>query len=281
MEQYDLVVFSVIRNGIQNGYPFVEAYSSWFEYCDQVYVLDGFSTDGTDIVLNHLSQINHKFVYDRAKWPESNIGGSAIAKFTNECLSKVNNKGQRLVYIQADEILERSTREKIFACTHQTVELTRYVLFWNSFFKIIRFENDNSRSRSTIWHAIKLFPSTANIKSVGDGLSFELKDQEIVQWDDEVLHYGWNFPINILQKHANHYNLYSGDARYRKRAVLAAHLLSKNEYSTRLLDALDPEYINLARPFLGNHPDCVQHLLGQHCYDPYVGLNLLRSGVKW
>ena len=61
-----LTVFSIIRNGIQNGYPFVEAYGSWFGYCDHVFVLDGQSTDGTQLILDELSQIEEKFSYASA-----------------------------------------------------------------------------------------------------------------------------------------------------------------------------------------------------------------------
>ena len=281
MAKHDLVVFSVIRNGIQNGYPFVEAYSSWFNYCDQVFVLDGCSSDGTDVVLRHLSQINPRFGYGRAPWPETGVGGSSIAEFTNQCLETVRSKAERLVYIQADEILERETREKLSRWVQGAVEFTKYVLFWNSFYRVIRFENNAERSRATTWRAIKLFPSAASVRSTGDGLSFELDGVPIAQWDDEVLHYGWNFAVNILQKHANLVNLYSDNSIYRRRAILATRMLSANEHSTALLDALDPQYVDLVRPFLGTHPDCVQHLLGQQCYDPYVGLALLRYGVNW
>lgn len=281
MSKHDLIVFSIIRNGIQNGYPFVEAYGSWFNYCDQVFVLDGCSTDGTDVVLRYLSQINSKFVYERARWPQIHIAGNSIAMFTNQCLDIIRSRAMRLVYIQADEVLERKTREKLSHCIQGAVEFTKYVLFWNSFYKIIRFENNTDRSRATSWKAIKLFPSSAQVKSTGDGLSFKLDGVPIVQWDDEVLHYGWNFPINILQKHANHANLYSDNSRYRRRAVLAADMLSRHQYSTAHLESLDPGYIRSAQPFIGRHPSCVQHLLGQQYYDPYVGLGLLQDGVNW
>lgn len=280
--KHDLIVFSVIRNGILNGYPFVEAYSSWFNYCDRVFVLDGYSADGTDVVLRHLAQISRKFAFERAPWPKTRRGGTSIASFTNQCLGIVRSRAKRLVYIQADEIFGRETRKKLSVWKREdAVELTRYVLFWNSFHRVIRFESDTDRSRSTEWKAIKHFPSSASVRSIGDGLSFEVKGVPVTQWDNEVLHYGWNFPVNIVQKHANHMNLYSDNPRYRRRGILATRMLAENVYPRVLLDRLDPEYIDLARPFLGQHPACVHHLLGRQCYDPYVGLMLLRNGVNW
>lgn len=282
MAKHDLVVFSVLRNGIANGYPFVEAYGSWLPYCDRIFILDGGSTDGTDTVLAHLAALSPKFTFERGQWPTSKLGGSSIAQFTNTCLEMVRPQAQRLVYIQADEILERPTRQRLAQHRAGAVELMRYILFWNSFHKVIRFESDGQRARSTAWKAIKLFPANADFSSCGDGLTFEIRGATPVDhWQDEVFHYGWNFPVNILQKHSSHANLYSDNPRYLKRAATSARMLLEGKYDLELLDAMDPEYINRCQPFIGFHPACVQHLLSQTCYDPYVGLSLLRQGVQW
>ena len=45
----------MIRNGVLNGYPFVEAYASWTRFADRILVVDGESTDGTDRVLADLA----------------------------------------------------------------------------------------------------------------------------------------------------------------------------------------------------------------------------------
>jgi hypothetical protein len=281
MTHNDITVFSVIKNGIQNGYPFVEAYASWSNYCDKIFVLDGHSDDGTDIVLRELSRILPNFEFQRAPWPPLVPGGSSIAHFTNMCLSTVKKTADRLIYVQADEIFEKQTREKLSNYYGGAVELTQYILFWNSFYKIIRFENNKDTSRSTLWKAIKLFPSIADVTSIGDGLTFQIRDIPINQWNDEVFHYGWNFPVNILQKHASHVNLYSDNPQYQYRALHAGNFLKSRNYSRQDLEDLDPQYHDIARPFKGKHPDCVHHLLGMNFYDPYVGLTLLKNGVKW
>lgn len=277
----DLVVFSAIRNGINNGYPFVEAYGSWLNYCDRIFILDGNSDDGTDIVLRQLSKISPKFVFEKAPWPTASEQGSSIAQFTNQCLDIVRPMADRLIYMQADEILEKRTREKLSQWHGGPVELTKYVLFWNSFHRVIRFQQDSTRSRSTEWHSIKFFLSSSKARSVGDGLSFDVSNEQVTCWDDEVLHYGWNFPINILQKHTSHVRLYSDYPIYRKRAKDAAAMLYQRAFSREALDALDPQYLNIARPFIGRHPDCVQHLVDKTYYDPYLGLSLLRNSVIW
>lgn len=277
----DLVVFSAIRNGINNGYPFVEAYGSWLNYCDRIFILDGNSDDGTDVVLRQLSKISSKFVIERAAWPTANEHGSSIAQFTNQCLDIVRPMAERLVYVQADEILEKETRRKFFQWHSGPVELTRYVLFWNSFYRVLSFQDDLNRSRSTEWHSIKFFPASSEVTSIGDGLSFKVSNESVVQWNDEVFHYGWNFPINILQKHTSHVHLYSNYPIYRKRAKEAATMLKKHNYLRDALDAMDPQYRENAKPFIGQHPDCVQHLIDKTYYDPYLGLVLLRNAANW
>jgi len=277
----DFVVFSALKNGILNGYPFVEAYGSWLNYCDRIFILDGNSDDGTDVVLRQLSKISPKFIIEKASWPKANEKGSSIAEFTNICLKMVKPMASRLVYIQADEILEKNTRHKFAEWHGGFVELTKYVLFWNSFHRIISFHNNAHRSRSTEWHSIKFLPADSKAVSIGDGLSFEIYDQPCVKWDDEVFHYGWNFPVNILQKHINHMHLYSENSRYKKRGKKAIALLNKENFSRSTLDLLDPEYIKIARPFSGFHPECMQHLIDKPFYDPYLGLSLLQNPNNW
>jgi len=276
-----LVVFSVLRNAIQNGYPFVETYSSWFDHADEVFVLDGMSTDGTDVVLRQLASLNPKLRYERAPWPTASLAGSAIAEFTNEALSRVRDHAERVLYVQADEIFEVGDRERLAAIENGAARIDRYVLFWNSFYTVLRLERDDARVRSTRWHAIRSFPSTAAATSFWRSTLPSRRGVAVVPADVEVLHYGWNFPVNILQKHVSHGRLYRDDWSYVRRARAAAVMLRERRFDAASLMALDEQYLPAARPFRGTHPLCVRHLVGMESYDPYVGLGLLAAGVRW
>jgi len=276
-----LVVFSVIRNGILNGYPFVEAYSAWLDHCDELFVLDGHSSDGTDVVLQQMAALTDKIKVASAPWPQQSSGGSAIADFTNDCLARVRTRGDMLLYIQADEIVSRDVRARVRARQDSSaLRFNHYVLFHNSMHEVVVL-GESKVPGVTAWPAIRLFPSTAEARSTGDGFSFDVSGVEVAQTDDEILHYGWCFPVNILQKHMNHASLYPDNWRYRKRGKLAAHMLRRRSFDPALLNALDPQYHSQRQPFAGAHPECVRHLIDKEYYDPYVGLALLREGARW
>lgn len=267
----DLVVFTAIRNGITNGYPFVEAFGSWLGLADLLLVLDGESDDGTREALDRLAAIDGSVVVASAPWPTAQTGGTAIAQLTNEALALARDLGRRLVYIQADEIYTRAQRERMVAHTEPSaLEFAGCVNFWNSFDTVLENEFPS--------RYVRMFPANATAVSIGDGHSFDL-DCEIEHLPDTFLHYGWCFPVNILYKHVSHGRLYREDLGYRLRGALARLMLEQRRYDRPLLDALAPHY--RPTPFTGTHPDCMTHVLAQVVYDPNAGLELLRSGVRW
>jgi hypothetical protein len=270
--EVDLVVFSVIRNGITNGYPFVEAYGSWLGRADRIHVLDGESDDGTREVLDAIAAVDDSFVVDSAPWPRSTTGGSAIAQLTNVALARARTDARRLMYVQADEIYTDEQRELVVSHRDRSaLEFSGCVNFWNSFEAVL--ENDFPM------RYVRVFPADAEVESVADGYSFDVRGMPIEQSPTEYLHYGWCFPVNILRKHVSHGLIYHDDPGYRMRGFLAQLLLEQRRYDRRLLDALAPQYRPV--PFRGEHPTCMQHVVTQRVYDPGRGLALLRDGARW
>jgi hypothetical protein len=268
----DLCVFSVIRNGITNGYPFVEAYGSWIGRADRILVLDGESDDGTREALEHLAAIDPAVVVESAPWPAAQSGGAAIAELTNHALRRARVDAQRLMYVQADEIYTDAQRDLVVSHRAPTaLQFAGCVNFWNAFDTVLRNEFP--------MRYVRAFPADAETRSVADGFSFEVDALDIEPTPELYLHYGWCFPVNILRKHVSHGQLYRDNPGYRMRGALAALLLEQRRYDRRLLDALAPQY----RPtrFTGEHPACMRHVVTQVVYDPGPGLQLLRSGVRW
>jgi hypothetical protein len=267
----DVFAFSIIRNGITNGYPFVEAYGSWLDTCRRIVILDGESTDGTREALDALAAIDERVTVTSHPWPSKRSDGGAIADFNNLALSQARGPTGTLVYLQADEIYPLAQRRLAAQPREGALEFAGCVNFWNSFDTIVANEFP--------MRYVRAFPADAPVKSIADGFSFDLGDLPIERSPEEILHYGWCFPVNILQKHVSHATLYRDNPVYRVRGALAARMLRAGSTEARLLDALAPGY--RPAPFLGEHPPAVRHLLGMTAYDPEPGLSLLESGVVW
>lgn len=266
-----LMVFSIIRNGLTNGYPFIEAYASWLDYADGVFVLDGESTDGTADALAALAKLDDRFTWASAPWPATNQSGEAIAGFTNKALSHARVQAGRLMYVQADEIYTNEQRRLVADWTDGALEFAGCINFWNSFDRVLANEFPMTY--------LRLLGATLDARSIGDGFSFEVGEERVHRIAEQILHYGWCFPENILRKHVSHALLYPDQPAYVARGRLAEMMLAQSRYDRRLLDALLPRYRTVS--FEGVHPEFMRHLLGLRVYDPNVGLDLLAAGARW
>lgn len=265
-----LTVFSIVRNGIANGYPFVEAYGCWLGDADRVVVVDGESDDGTRETLDELATLAPHVEVVSRPWPAAETGGSSIAELTQSALELARPGAARLAYVQADEIYTPAQRARIRG-GDGALEFGGCVNFWNSFGTVV--ENEFPM------RYVRAFPPDEGIRSVADGFSFELGGIPVERADDEILHYGWCFPVNVLRKHDSHSRIYRDHPAYRARGALARLLLRTGSYDRRLLDALAPHY--RPAPYRGDHPASVAHLLDQAVYDPNPGLDLLAAGARW
>jgi hypothetical protein len=265
-----LTAFSIIRNGITNGYPFVESYGSWLRDADRIVIVDGESDDGTREALDELAAIApHVEVFSRP-WPRIETGGAAISELTQAALRLALPGASRLAYVQADEVYPAEQRA-VMRGTSAAVEFAGYVNFWNSF--------DSVLANDFRWRLVRAFPAVDTVRSIGDGFSFDVGAIPVERTPQEVLHYGWCFPVNILLKHESHSRIYRDHPAYAVRGRIARLLIATRSYERRYLDALAPHYRPV--PFRGEHPRAVAHLLDQSVYDPNVGLDLLAAGALW
>lgn len=222
-------------------------------------------------MLAELATLDTRFRFETAQWPTGGKTGSSIASFTDLARRRAAEDASRLMYVQADEIYTLEQRRTIRDWRDGAVEFGGCINFWNSLETVL----ENEFPMTYLRH----FPAAAVSRSIGDGFTFDVRGTQVTRLEERILHYGWCFPVNILEKHVSHGRLYADQRPYVLRAWLARRMLERRIFDRRLLDALMPQYRPM--PFEGEHPECMSHLIGADLYDPYVALDLLRAGASW
>ncbi len=94
--------FMIVKNVLEQGYPFVEAIASALPACDEFLVSDGYSTDGTYEVLEKIAKVNLKVKIYRYRWLDKK-DMTILADVTNEVRSRCQY--EHIFSIQANEIV--------------------------------------------------------------------------------------------------------------------------------------------------------------------------------
>lgn len=98
--------FTIVRNGIKLGYPFVESVVAVLPYVERFWIEEGHSDDDTFFVLSRLAHKHPKVQLSRHRWKQMQTG-FAIGEATNSLLERINTAstaGRWLLYVQADEL---------------------------------------------------------------------------------------------------------------------------------------------------------------------------------
>jgi glycosyltransferase involved in cell wall biosynthesis len=94
--------FMILKNVLEQGYPFVEAIASTLPACDELLISDGYSTDGTYEIAKRIASLNPKVKLYQHNWPDKK-DMTVLADVTNE----VRNRCQYdyIFSVQANEII--------------------------------------------------------------------------------------------------------------------------------------------------------------------------------
>ncbi len=104
--------FTVVKNVLKQGYPFVEAIASALPICNEFLISDGYSEDGTYEVIQKIASLNPKIKIFQDQWP---------AKKDSTVLSDVTNMVRArcscdyIFCIQANEIIHEQSAQYIKA----------------------------------------------------------------------------------------------------------------------------------------------------------------------
>ncbi len=223
--------FTLVRNGTQFDYPYIESIRSLLPLVDEFIINVGIGEDDTLLKIQELSASDQykKIKYFESDWqlnnPEKKKSGLILSEQTNLALERC--KGDWCVYLQADEVLHESDLVGLrpsmeFFQNDLEVEglLFDYVHFYGSY-------NVTQNSRNAYRREVRAFKNTGQVMSVGDAQSFRKKNGsklKVVETPARVFHYGWvRTPEAMREKTFFMDQLYHGDPTDEQKATHTPH----------------------------------------------------------
>ena len=96
----------IVKNVLEQGYPFVEAIASALPACDELLISDGYSTDGTYEIVERIAKVNPKVKVYQHHWPDKK-DMTVLADITNEVRARCQY--EHIFSIQANEVIHEET----------------------------------------------------------------------------------------------------------------------------------------------------------------------------
>ncbi len=209
-KQFKISAFTIIRNGVEFDFPFIESFNSILPVVDEFVINIGISSDQTKEVIQKwvqsLSKENASKIrtFD-SNWPlddpEQKKGGRILADQTNMALQKC--LGDWCFYLQADEVVHEEDYAEILNTVKQAnlkseiqAIVFQYVHFYGNF-------NVIQTSRSSYRREIRIVRNHLGIRSTGDAQSFLHADGSklnAILTKARIFHYGWVRPQETMKK---------------------------------------------------------------------------------
>ena len=202
--------FTIIRNGVEFDFPFLESFTSALSIVDEFIINIGESSDDTKEKIQKwisaLSKVDaKKIITFDSHWPLDNLelkkGGKILSQQTNLALEKC--KSRWCLYLQADEVLHEEDHDEIkkqleAAEKNNNVEalVFQYIHFYGNY-------NVVQTSRSSYRREIRIIRNGLGIQSTGDAQSFRHRDGKklnAVLTKARIFHYGWVRPQEKMKE---------------------------------------------------------------------------------
>jgi len=188
--------FTLVRNGSQFDYPYIESIRSLLPLVDELVINVGTGTDDTLERIRRLSESEGqgKIRFFESDWrlddPEKKRGGKILSEQTNLALERCQHEW--CVYLQADEVLHEQDHAAILSAIGRAdpaVEglLFDYIHFYGSYDVI-------QRTRSAYRREVRAIRKSSGALSVGDAQSFRKSDGaklQVMRCGARIFHYGW------------------------------------------------------------------------------------------
>jgi hypothetical protein len=214
--------FSLVRNGLQFDYPFLESWRSLLPVVDELVLNIGISDDDSLAVAKKFAEEEGqgKVKIFESEWPlhipEKKKSGLILSEQTNLALVKCTHDW--CFYIQADEVIHeddysmiRKAVEKAATAKADAI-VFEYAHFYGSFDVI-------QKTRSAYRREMRIIRKSSGARSVGDAQSFLKPGAEklnAILTPARIFHYGWvRTPEAMRVKTEFMDTLYHGDTANR------------------------------------------------------------------
>jgi glycosyltransferase involved in cell wall biosynthesis len=243
--------FCYVRNGLDYGYPFLEAIKSILPVCDEFVVAVGESTDGTREAIEKLDPGKIKII--DTVWDMSfREGGKVFAQQANIGLDHI--KGDWAFHIQADEVIHENDLPKIVAAIKENdskkkVEgfILPFLHFWGSY-KYIR------NTRRVHKHEIRIFRNDKLIRSYADSQGFR-KYSSIDAYENGEK--GEKLTVKKIDAPIFHYNNVRPHSLQKKK-LHTFEFLHNQDLDEKVYDYFDYQKVDRLAEFKGQHPGVMQ-----------------------
>jgi glycosyltransferase involved in cell wall biosynthesis len=223
----------ILKNGINQGYPFWESLSSCLPFADEIVISEGNSDDGTAA---YLSKFGDKYrspsldirIY-RDDWnARPSSGGEVISWITERNMKRCRREW--IYYLQADEIVHEGNVDFIKSVASDSAGRFNAVKFY--FWHFLGSWNP-VKSGAAYHEAIRMFRNTGKIRPVGDAWTFNGEITPVCPSSSvphPLFHLGWVFPYNCDRKRVSHARIYTGHPDYQKSGAEAQERLNTCGY---------------------------------------------------
>jgi len=194
--------FTIIRKGVQFGFPFVESIRSGLPLVDEFVVAVGDCDDGTYEGVVGIG--SPKLKVFRTTWdPEMKSRGLILSQQTNLALDRCT--GDWCVYLQADEVLHEKELERIRLAMQANLH-RRHVLGLS--FRYKHFMGSYHILNALGYRRqVRIVRGGVGVRSIGDACGFGYRGSKLrppLDWRVRstgawVYHYGWVKPPPALQ----------------------------------------------------------------------------------
>ena len=242
--------FSIIRDGVKFGYPFVESIRSVLPLVDEFVLAVGNSSDET---LQRAQAIDSsKLRIVETVWDESlRRGGQVMAQQTNLALKECT--GDWCFYIQADEVVHEEDHARLRTAMRRHLDdrrveglSFRYRHFYGSY----RLINPLPYRRQ-----IRIVRGGIGVRSVGDACGFAIDGRKLRsrRTGAQMYHYGWvREPAVMGRKLAKFLSFYWETLRRDQPETAPPNVNAAQRYQYNT---------NVCIPFRGTHPNIMHETI--------------------